>query len=372
MRLLTTLENEILAKKFSKYLMKEKIENTLDVSLDSKNKKNFNIWIHNEDTIEKAKKILDDFLIDPQNKKFEINLNEFEKKEEKNEDSLKIIKIVRPRNYKLTIFVIFTCIFLYFLNFLQELQLIKRYNFQEAVLLTPLQKIFLYDLPEYRVKLDDIIIQYNLGSEKQIDNPPKEAQLALKDLENEPSFNGFDQILLHKLQKKRIETGPLFTSIRNFEIYRILTPILLHIGILHILFNMFWVYYLGKLMEPRIGFFRYLAFILISAAFSNTAQYLMGGPYFFGYSGVITAMLGYIFVRQLSAPWEGYNISKAVFYFIFIFVLVMLVLQIVSFTMQIYNPKFILTPGIANTAHISGALIGMLLGKVSFFERRAF
>ena len=100
--------------------------------------------------------------------------------------------------------------------------------------------LYNYDLNLNLFNLN-IIIQYNLGSEKQIDNPPKEAQLALKDLEKEPSFNGFDQILLHKLQKKRIETGPLFTSIRNFEIYRILTPILLHIGILHILFNMFWV-----------------------------------------------------------------------------------------------------------------------------------
>ena len=45
----------------------------------------------------------------------------------------------------------------------------------------------------------------------------------------------------------------------------------------------------------------------------------MGGPYFLGFSGIITGMIGYILVRQKIAPWEGYNIPNAVFYFIGIF-----------------------------------------------------
>jgi len=123
-------------------------------------------------------------------------------------------------------------------------------------------------------------------------------------------------------------------------------------------------------MEPRLRFVRYVLFIVIVAIISNTAQYLMGGPYFLGFSGIITGMVGYIYVRQKIAPWEGYNVPNAVFYFIAIFILAMFFLQLVSFIMQIFKPKLGFAPGIANTAHIVGALTGIVLAKIPFFTWR--
>jgi GlpG protein len=54
------------------------------------------------------------------------------------------------------------------------------------------------------------------------------------------------------------------------------------------------------------------------------------------------------------------------FNFTFFFLSLVLLIQIVSFSTEIlYNQS--LTPQIANTAHMSGLLLGILLGNLNFF-----
>ncbi|NGX36719.1 MAG: hypothetical protein K1000chlam1_01571, partial [Candidatus Anoxychlamydiales bacterium] len=232
---------------------------------------------------------------------------------------------------------------------------------------------FLYDLPPQRQLLDEVIIKYQLDDEKKLLNPPEEAKSDIQKIEQMPAFMGLYDIILNKFQKnkKAYQSAPMFIKIRQGEIWRLFTPAILHSGFLHILFNMLWLWYLGKQMEPRLKFLRFILFIIIVAVLSNTAQYLMGGPYFLGFSGVITAMIGYIWVRQKTAPWEGYNIPNIIFYFIGIFIFAMLFLQIVSFIMQMVKPTIGFNPGIANTAHIAGAIIGVILAKIPFFTWRS-
>ena len=102
---------------------------------------------------------------------------------------------------------------------------------------------------------------------------------------------------------------------------------------------------------------------------SNTIQYLMSGPFFIGYSGVVMGLAGFIWMRQRIAPWEGYPIQRVTLIFLAVFVLGMVALQSVSFFIQIFtNIPFVLA--IANTGHISGAILGLLLGRSSFFRQR--
>src|SRR3954467_13379821 len=42
-------------------------------------------------------------------------------------------------------------------------------------------------------------------------------------------------------------------SVRSGEVWRLVTPMLLHFGPLHLLGNMMWIYYLGTAIEVRRG-----------------------------------------------------------------------------------------------------------------------
>jgi len=376
MRLVGNIQDQKLASRFSLFLQKENIDNEVEKSFDKKdNKEIFTIWVHNEDLLNMAKNHFDDFIKEPKNPKFDVNEAMLKKdSEEKSDLPIKDPMVLQKSfPYKLTYFFLALCVILYFINFMQEVNIKKKYNLKQLVMLTPIQMLFLYDLPEQRLLLDDVIIKYKLDDAKKLENPPKEAQEEINKIEKKPAFMGLYEIVLQKLQKTKdisIKSPKLFEKILDGQVWRLFTPAVLHSGILHILFNMLWLWYLGKQIEPRLRSIRYFLFIIIIAVVSNTFQYLMGGPYFLGFSGIITGMVGYIYVRQKTAPWEGYNIPNAVFYFIGIFIFAMLFLQIAAFVFQVIKPKVGFTPGIANTAHIVGALAGMLLAKIPFFTWR--
>ena len=115
-------------------------------------------------------------------------------------------------------------------------------------------------------------------------------------------------------------TLPCSKKSRREKYWRLFTPCLLHNDIFHIFFNMIWLVVLGKQMEMRLSLFRYALFILIAAVVTNTAQYLMSGSNFIGFSGVLCAMLTFIWMRQKKTAWEGYQLRfndalHALFYF---------------------------------------------------------
>ena len=140
--------------------------------------------------------------------------------------------------------------------------------------------------------------------------------------------------------------------------------------LIHILFNMLWLWMLGRQVEERIKKWQYISVSLIIAIASNTAQYLMSGPLFIGYSGVICGLAGFIWMRQRKAPWEGYPLQKGTLIFLAVFILAMMGLQVASFVLIRFNiAEFDMN--IANTAHIVGALTGIVLGRISFFSKGA-
>ncbi len=99
---------------------------------------------------------------------------------------------------------------------------------------------------------------------------------------------------------------------------------------LHILFNMAWLWLLGRQIEQRVGIFRYLILSLIVGSLPILLNILMSGPDFVGYSGIVIGMVGFIWMRQKKAPWEGYPLHPTIVRFIVIYVVVLLVLEMVS------------------------------------------
>lgn len=187
-----------------------------------------------------------------------------------------------------------------------------------------------------------------------------------------PYWHGFYETYLVPNQtysslNKSFLQYPSFEQIGQGEVWRLVTPAFLHANLFHILFNLLWFVFLGNQMENRIGFWKFLAFIILVATVSNTAQYLVSGPTFLGLSGVVLGMAGFIYVRQSKAAWEGYSIQRPTLYFLAFYVLALVALQLVSFGLELAG-KASIAPNIANTAHIVGALCGMGLGSLNFFS----
>ena len=91
------------------------------------------------------------------------------------------------------------------------------------------------------------------------------------------------------------------------QLWRLVTPIFLHMNLMHILFNMLWFKDLGYLIEFQYKKRFLILFILGTGIFSNICQYFISGPHFGGMSGVLYAMCGFVWVRGQCDPITEYK-----------------------------------------------------------------
>lgn len=65
-------------------------------------------------------------------------------------------------------------------------------------------------------------------------------------------------------------------SIQIGQWWRLFTPIFLHIGIFHIFMNGFTLLYVGQILEPMVGHWRFLVIYLLSGITGNLASFAFG------------------------------------------------------------------------------------------------
>ncbi len=151
-----------------------------------------------------------------------------------------------------------------------------------------------------------------------------------------------------------------FSAIERGEVWRLITPIFIHFGLMHIVFNMLWMKDLGPLIERRWSSRTLLTLVLVSAVLSNVAQFLVNwdfknGVHYAnalsgGMSGVVYALLGYVWIRSRLDPTAGIRLPPSV-------VMMMLGWLVLCMTGILGH--------IGNSAHAMGLLVGVVWAWVT-------
>jgi GlpG protein len=165
-----------------------------------------------------------------------------------------------------------------------------------------------------------------------------------------------DRQLMFVDQKLYQQTSDPAASIKQGEVWRILTPAFLHGHPLHLLFNMLSFAMLGRITERLEGIGKFSIILLITAAGAHLLQGLMptawwGTPMFVGISGVILGLLGYIGTKTTLRPDLGFQLSPQAY----------LMTGVILF-LGFFNGQ----QGVqlAHLAHVGGLAAGIVVGLV--------
>jgi len=138
--------------------------------------------------------------------------------------------------------------------------------------------------------------------------------------------------------------------------YAPITSVFLHVDVIHLLFNLYWLWVLGRTMERTLGTLRYLGFFLISAVVSSGCELAIGGETGVGLSGVVYAMAAYMWIGRRRIPWfEVMDDSSAKLFGGWF------VLCIVLTEAGVWN--------VGNIAHGSGLVFGLAVGYLFAIQR---
>ncbi|THA01170.1 rhomboid family intramembrane serine protease [Rodentibacter pneumotropicus] len=137
---------------------------------------------------------------------------------------------------------------------------------------------------------------------------------------------------------------------QDWELWRYISHSFVHLSNIHIIANLSWFWLFGSVIERYFGGRKLFFIFLVSAIVSGIVQNYFSGAGFFGLSGVVYAVLGYVFVvDKLNA--NIFNLPKG----FFTMLLVGLIFGFISPLFDIY---------IGNAAHVSGLLVGLLWGFI--------
>lgn len=159
----------------------------------------------------------------------------------------------------------------------------------------------------------------------------------------------------------KIDVSPLFESpmVRNGEVWRLVTSIFPHLGALHLIFNLYWLWVFGTLVEQVYGHFKTAGLFLLFAVGPNALEYAfsIGGV---GLSGLGYGLFGLLWIlsRRDERFRDAIDARTIQLFIIWFFICVLLTVANVL--------------SVGNIAHGSGAVLGILTAyAITMPDRRA-
>lgn len=157
----------------------------------------------------------------------------------------------------------------------------------------------------------------------------------------------------------KVDISPLFETaeIRRGQLWRLVTSIFPHLDILHLAFNVYWVWVFGTLIEEVFGHVKTAGLIILFAIGSNSFDFALahGGV---GLSGVGYGLFGLLWVlTRRDERFRGALDEKTITLFTLWFVFC-----IVTTITDLFP--------VANVAHAAGAVLGALVGAAIVLRQR--
>jgi GlpG protein len=369
MRLIGSLKTQQEAFNFQKFCQSKGIELLVDQS-NQAGESTIQLWVVNEDETVKAVQFLEAYKKNPSHPEFYVISKEPLEQEDLDTSTPQVVAKA-PRLPILTWGWIFLSVILFFIQMGQTSLMIKdQGSVMMEVELTPIEQKLFFDVPQGFTELKTFVETHQLKTHEDLEKMSEEDKKSWDELRRTAYFHGFLDMIEDPEYKKSYQDKkmPIFQKIKEGQVYRLITPVFLHGSLLHILFNMIWLFLLMKLIEMKLGVFKTLILAIVCGVVSNVAQYILTGPFFIGASGIIIGLAAFIWMRQKRAPWEGYALSRSLLFFLMIYVLALVVLSIGVFVFNLTSHKD-LSFGVANAAHVFGGLTGLVLGSLKFFRR---
>jgi membrane associated rhomboid family serine protease len=137
------------------------------------------------------------------------------------------------------------------------------------------------------------------------------------------------------------EAGQIYTGIDDGAVYRLLTAMFIHYGVLHLLLNMWALWILGRSLEAALGPLRFLALYLLAGLGGSVATYVFSpGAIAAGASGAIFGLFAALLIILKRLRRDTSAVLP-----------VILINLVLTFTV----------PGISISGHLGGFVVGGLV-----------
>lgn len=141
-------------------------------------------------------------------------------------------------------------------------------------------------------------------------------------------------------------------SIWNGAYWAYITSCFIHSDLIHLVFNVYWLFTLGKYLEPEIGLRKIVLLFICLAVISSGFEFWLSEETGVGMSGVLYGLFGFMWVAR-----SRYPIFRQI-------VTLSLAKLFIGWLVLCYVLTYLKIWDVGNMAHLSGLISGLLIGVI--------